>query len=154
MHKAWSSIGGVPYCFQGHPSNFNVTQDQKSPILTVLGHLRTVTPVWIDWWLRNDARSLKQHRRGALLFLKVLCQILWSHRTMADFLPNWAFPDCNSNLNWPMNTKWYTKLEAVVFQGHPSNFKVTNFTQIEHFRTVLTPVLIHLWLWNNGQSLT
>ena len=47
------------------------------------------------------------------------------------FDPDWAFPDCNSSLNSPMAMKWYTKLEAalkrcpVVFQGHPSNFKVT-----------------------------
>ena len=50
---------------------------------------------------------------------------------IAEFDPDWAFPDCNSSLNSPMATKWCTKLEValkrcpIVFQGHPSNFKVT-----------------------------
>ena len=62
--------------------------------------------------------------------------------------PNWAFPDCNSSLNSPMAMKCCTKLETakercpIVFQGHPSNFKVTQdktspiLTQIGHFRTI------------------
>ena len=29
MHKAGSSIEEVPYCFQGHMSNFKVTGDKK-----------------------------------------------------------------------------------------------------------------------------
>ena len=61
---------------------------------------------------------------------------------------NWAFPDCNSSLNSPMAMKCCTKLEtakercSIVFQGHPSNFKVTRyktspiFTEIERFRTI------------------
>ena len=31
---------------------------------------------------------------------------------IADFDPNWEFPDCNSSLNLPMATKWRTKLEV------------------------------------------
>ena len=65
-----------------------------------------------------------------------------------EFDPNWAFPDCNSSLESPMATKWCTKLETakkrcpIVFQGHPSNFKVTRdktspiLTQIGRFRTI------------------
>ena len=64
------------------------------------------------------------------------------------FDPNWVFPDCNSSLNSPMAMKCCTKLETakercpIVFQGHPSNFKVTRYktspilTQIGHFPTV------------------
>ena len=75
------------------------------------------------------------------------------------FDPDWAFPDSNSSLNTPMAKKWCTKLEValkrcpIVFQGHPSNFKVTrlkkllNLTQIGHFRTV-TQVWINQWLRN------
>ena len=50
---------------------------------------------------------------------------------IVEFDPDWAFPDCNSSLNTQMATKWCTKLEValkrcpIVFQGHPSNFKVT-----------------------------
>ena len=65
-----------------------------------------------------------------------------------EFDPNWAFPDCNSSLNSPMAMKGCTKLETakgrcpIVFQGHPSNFKVTRdktspiLTQIGRFRTI------------------
>ena len=67
---------------------------------------------------------------------------------IVEFDPNWAFPDCNSSLNSPMAMKCCTKLETakercpIVFQGHPSNFKVTWYktspilTQIERFRTI------------------
>ena len=72
------------------------------------------------------------------------------HTTLeiVEFDPNWAFPDCNSSLKSPMATKWCTKLEValkscpIVFQGHPSNFKVIRdktlpiLTQIGHFRTI------------------
>ena len=135
MHKAWSSIREVPYCFsmssvkiqghtgqkivdfdpnwafpdcysgltlpmamkwgtklealyercsivfQGHPSGFKVTRDKKSPTLTRIERLRTVTPAWIHQWLWNDVNSLKQHMRGALLISKVICQISRSHGT-------------------------------------------------------------------------
>ena len=96
LHKAWSSIEEVPYCF------------------------------WRS--------SVKFQGHTALKIIK--------------FDPNWVFPDCNSSLNSPMAMKCCTKLERgkercpIVFQGHPSNFKVTRYktspilTQIGHFPTV------------------
>ena len=44
--------------FQGHPSNFKVTWGKKSPILTQIERFWTVTPVWVHWWILNDAQSL------------------------------------------------------------------------------------------------
>ena len=96
MHKAWSCIEAVPYCFSRSSVKFQ-------------GHTA----------------------------LKIV-----------EFDPNWVFPDCNSSLNSPMAMKCYTKLETAkercpfVFQGHPSNFKVTQdktspiLTQIGRFRTI------------------
>ena len=96
MHRAWSSIVEVPYCFSRSYVKFQ-------------GHTA----------------------------LKIV-----------EFDPNWAFLDCNSSLNSPMAMKCCTKLETAkercpfVFQGHPSNFKVTRYktspilTQIERFRTI------------------
>ena len=96
MHRAWSSIVEVPYCF-------------SRSYVKLQGHT-------------------------ALNIVK--------------FDPNWAFPDCNSSLNSPMAMKCCTKLETakercpIVFQGHPSNFKVTRYktslilTQIGRFRTI------------------
>ena len=96
MHRAWSSIVEVPYCF-------------SRSYVKCQGHTA----------------------------LKIV-----------EFDPNWAFQDCNSSLNSPMAMKWYTKLETakercpIVFQGHLSNFKVTQYktspilTQIGRFRTI------------------
>ena len=50
-------------------------------ILTQIGRFRTVTPGRVLWWLWNDAQSLKQQRRGALMFPKVNCRISSSHQT-------------------------------------------------------------------------
>ena len=96
MHRAWSSIVEVPYCFSRSYVKFQ-------------GHTA----------------------------LKIV-----------EFDPNWAFPDSNSSLNSPMAMKCCTKLETakercpIVFQGHPSNSKVTRnktspiLTQIGRFRTL------------------
>ena len=48
---------------QGQRSKVKVTEFK-----TQCSRFRTVTPVWIPIWLRNEAQSLKWHRRGALLF--------------------------------------------------------------------------------------
>ena len=48
-------------------------------VTTQLNRFRTVTPVWIHIWWRNDAYSLIMLRRGALLFFKVIRQISRSH---------------------------------------------------------------------------
>ena len=44
--------------FQCYPSNFKVTRDNKSPILTRIERFRTLTPVWIHQWIWNDEQSL------------------------------------------------------------------------------------------------
>ena len=52
-------------------------------------------------------------------------------QNIANFDPNWAFPNCNSSLNSPMDLKWCTKFDVVkekchiVFRDNPSNFNVT-----------------------------
>ena len=96
MHRPWSSIVEVPYCFSRSNVKFQ-------------GHT-------------------------ALKIVK--------------FGRNWAFLDSNSSLNSLMVMKCCTKLETakercpIVFQSHPSNFKVTRdktsplLTQIGRFRTI------------------
>ena len=87
--KLETTLKRCPIVFQGHPSNFKVTRDNKSPILTRIERFRTVTLVWIHRWLWNDAQSLKQHRRGALLFFKVIRWISRSHGT----INRWFWPE-------------------------------------------------------------
>ena len=139
---------------QGQRSKVKVTE-----VTTQLNRFRTVALVWIHiWW--NAAYSMMMLRRGALLSFKVILQFQ-GHTALkiVDFDPNWAFPDCISSLKQPMATKWCTELKMalkkypIVFQCHPSNFKVARLkqssilTQIGRFRTV-TPVWIHQWLRN------
>ena len=105
MHKAWSSIEEVPYCFSRSSVKFQ-------------GH---------------------------------------TAKKIVEFDPNWVFPDCNSSLNSPIAMKCCTKLETakercpIVFQGHPSNFKVTRdktspiLTQIGLFRTIGGSQLSNPW---------
>ena len=96
MHKAWSSIEEVPYCFSRSSVKFQGHTVLRSSNLTQIGSFGTVTPVWIHRWLWNVTQSFKQQ--------KARC--------------------------------------PVVFQGHPSNFKVTRdktspiLTKIGRFRTI------------------
>ena len=67
---------------------------------------------------------------------------------IVKFYRNWAFLDSNASLNSLMVMKCCTKLETakercpIVFQSHPSNFKVTRdktsplLTRIWRFRTI------------------
>ena len=66
--------GNVHAKGQGQRSKVKVTE-----VTTQLNRFRTVTPVWIHVWWWNDTYSLMLLRRGALLFLKVICQISRSH---------------------------------------------------------------------------
>ena len=59
---------------QGQRSKVKITE-----VNTQLSRFRTLTPVWIHIWQWNHAQSWKQHRRGALLFFKVIRQISKSH---------------------------------------------------------------------------
>ena len=59
---------------QGQRSKVKVTE-----VNTQLSRFQTLTPVWIHIWQWNQAHSWKQHRRGALLFFKVIRQISRSH---------------------------------------------------------------------------
>ena len=123
MHSAWRCLGEVSYCFSRSSLKFQGHTAKKSSICTQIWHFRTVTPVWIHQWLRNDAQSSKYHKRGALLFFKVIYQISRSHgiQKKIDFDPNWAFPNCNSSLNSLMAMKCCTMLEAT-YKRHPIVF--------------------------------
>ena len=59
---------------QGQRSKVKVTE-----VNTQLNRFRTLTPVWVHIWQWNHEHSWKQHRRGALLFFKVIRQIARSH---------------------------------------------------------------------------
>ena len=92
-----------PIIFQGHPSNFKVTQLLKSSNLIQVGRFRTVTPVLIHWWIWND-------RRRALLFFGVIHQILRSRGWKIDDLnPIWARLLGPSQLSNPSDFPCYSR---------------------------------------------
>ena len=94
MHKAWSSMEEVPYCFSRSSIKFQVHIALKIVEFDPNWAFPDCNSSWIHRWLWNVAQSLKQQRRYALLFSKVIHQISRSHGTnITDFDPNWAFPD-------------------------------------------------------------
>ena len=126
IHKAWCYLGEVPFCisrssikFQGHTAPKMVDFDTQ-----------IVTPIWIHQWIQNHTQSIIEEVSYSRFF-KVNHWILRSHIG--------AFPDCNSSLNSLMAMKWCTKLEEaekrcpIVFQGYPSNLKVTWDKKITDF---------------------
>ena len=150
MHKAWSSIEKVPYCFsrssvkfQGHTALKN---RRFGPKLGVSGLC-----LQLEF---TDGYGMMHRARGSIVevpycFSRSSVKFL-GHTALkiVEFDPKWAFPDCNSSLNSSMAMKCCKKLETakercpIVFQGHPSNFKVTRYktspilTQIGRFRTI------------------
>ena len=105
MATKWCTKLGValkrcPIVFQGHPSNFKVTRDKTSPILTQIGRFRTIG---------RSQLSNPSDLPYSMLFIKFQGH---TGQKIADFDPNWAFPDCNFCLNSPMVVKCCIKLEA------------------------------------------
>ena len=49
--QVWRSIEEEPYCFPRSSIRFQGRTGQKAPILTRIERFRTVTPVWIHWWI-------------------------------------------------------------------------------------------------------
>ena len=75
---------------QGQRSKVKVTE-----VTTQLNRFRTVTAVWIHIWWWNYAYSLMLLRRGALLFFKVIRQILRSDLTWFAILDGLALDPTN-----------------------------------------------------------
>ena len=81
-HRIIMKFSGVITKDQGNVHAKGQGQRSKVKVIEVttqLNHFRTVTPVWINMWWRNDTYSLMLLRRGFLLFLKAIRQISRSH---------------------------------------------------------------------------
>ena len=149
MHKTWSTVEEVSYCFsrsyvklQGHTAKKIIDFDPNWAFPDCNSSLNS--PMATKWCIAWSSivevpycfsrSSVKFQGHTALKIVK--------------FDPNWAFPDSNSSLNSPMAMRCCTKLQTakercpIVFQGHPSNRKVTRdktspiLTQIGCFRTI------------------
>ena len=150
MHKACGSIEEVPYCFsrsyvklQGHAAKKNRWFWPKLGVSGLLLQLEFTD----GYEMMHRARSSIEEVPYCFSRSYVKSQ---GHTALkiVDFDPNWAFLDCNSSLNSPMVMKCCTKLQTakkrrpIVFQGNPSNIKVTRdktspiLTQIGRFWTI------------------
>ena len=83
---------------------------RKSSILTQIWCFWTATPGWIHIWLQHDAQSLKQHRRGVILFFNVIRQISRSHGTKKSpiftRIENFRTVFFMSSIKFHVNTGW------------------------------------------------
>ena len=143
--------------------NFKVTRAEKSTILNWIERFWIVALVQIHRWLWNNAQSLKWHRRGALLFFEVICQISRSHESF------WTRIEVSRSIYFSFDLKmamqWCTKLGVawkrqvtilffeVIHQIPRSQGqkKSTSWVRFELFR-MITPIWIHGWLWNDTHS--
>ena len=137
---------------QGQISKVKITEVKPQ-----FSRFRTVTSVWIHicWW--NDAHSLMLLRRDVLFFF--IGQISRSHgrKKIADFDPNWGFPDCNSSLNGfdtkRRGTLLFFRVIFQIWRSHGTKKKSPLFYPNWAFRAV-TPVCIHPWRWDDAHSST
>ena len=148
-----------PIVFQGHTSHCKVIRLQKSSILTQIRRFRTVTPVWIHQWLRNDAKFEATKKRCPIVFeghlsnLKVIrlqkSSILTQIRRFRTVTPVWIH-------QWLRND---AKFEAtkkrcpIVFEGHLSNLKVTRLKKIVDFDPNLGSSDCNSSLFTNGYQM-
>ena len=139
---------------QGQKSKVKVTE-----VKTQFSCFRTVTPDWIHILQWIDAYTLMWHRRGVLLFLAATKQLY-----------KWYFLSVCSSVLLSVTPFWLCSHHRIIMkfsgvitndqskvhakdQGQRSKGKVTEVTtQFNRFRTV-TQVWIHIWWWNDAQSL-
>ena len=150
MHKAWSSVEEVPYCFsrssvkfQGHTA-LKITEFDPD---WTFPHCNSSlnSPMATKWCTKLEA-ALK---RCPILFQGHPSNFKVTRLKKSSILTQIGrFRTVTYRLNSPMAMKCCTKLETAkercpfVFQGHPSNHKVTRdktspiLTQIGRFRTI------------------
>ena len=100
-HKAWCyRFSSSTLKFQGHTA-------QRSSTLTQIGRFRTVTPVLIQQWLRNDTKRREvANKKCPIVFQDHPSNFKVTRlKKIIDFDPNWDFPDCNSSFNSTMAKK-------------------------------------------------
>ena len=173
MHKAWSSIEEVPYCFarssvkfqgrtalkivefdpdwafpdcnssfnspmatkyctkletakercpivfQGHPSNFKVTRDKTSPILTQIGHFRTIGRSQLS--NPSDLPCLLLAGSPFDNELIIYISVLFASNQRSTWLAGYAFDnELIISVSFASNqtSTWFATCLGVIFQFH------------------------------------
>ena len=162
MHKAWSSIEEVPYCFsrssvkfQGHTALKIVEFDPDWAFPDCNSSLNS--PMATKWCTKLEV-ALK---RCPIVFscdqaaLEMVFSVCLSVRPSVrlSVTPFWLCSHHRIIMKFSgVITNDQRKVHAKG-QGQRSKVKVTEVTtQLNRFRTV-TPVWIHIWWWNDAYSL-
>ena len=82
MHKSWCSTEKMPYYFRGHPSNFKVTQVEKSMI-------------WIEFEITGPVAAIKSLRFSLLACSRACASKVFSLRA-----------DCGRVIVYPGLKQW------------------------------------------------
>ena len=158
MHKAWSSIEEVSYCFsrssvkfQGHTALKSVEFDPDWAFPDCNSSLNS--PIVMKWCIKLEV-ALKR------------CPIVFS----CDQAALWMVFSVRPSVCLSVTPFWLCSHHRIIMkfsgvittdqgkvylkgQGQRSKVKVTEvMTQLNRFRTV-TPVWIHIWWWNDTYSL-
>ena len=141
MHRVWSSIEEVPYCFSRSYVKFQGHAALKiADFLPKLG----VSGLYLQFGITDGYKMI--HKAWSSIEEVHYCfsrsSVKFHGHTalkIVEFDPNWAFPDCNSSLNSPMAMKCCTKLQtakekcpivfprsSIKFQGHTGQ-NITDF---------------------------
>ena len=108
----WNDVGKerCPIVFQGHPSNFKVTRLEKN---------QRFWPKFPDPNSNLNGYEM-MHKAWSSIEEVPYCFLRSSvkfqghiRQKIANFDPNWGFPDCNLSLNSPIDLKWCIKLDVV-----------------------------------------
>ena len=117
---------------KGHDQRLKVNVTEVKTNFTQFGCFRTITTVWIYVFLRNDAQSQKWHRKGVLLFFKVIRQIFrfngpqnrrfWLELSVSGLYLHFKFTDDYEMTHkaWRdiEEVRFYFFMSSVKFQGH------------------------------------
>ena len=159
MHKAWSSVEEVPYCFSRSSVKFQ-------------GHTALkIAKFDLDWAFPDCNSSLNSPMATKwctkLEVALKRCPIVLAATKQ---LYKWCFPSVRLSVRLSVTSFWLWSHHRIIMkfsgvitndqrkvhakgQGQRSKVKVTEVTtQLNRCRTV-TPVWIHIWWWNDAYSL-
>ena len=163
LHKAWSSIEQVPYCFlrssvkfQGHTALKIIKFDPNWAFPDSNSSLNS--PMVTEWCTKLEVAWKRCHivfqgntsncKVTRLKKLSILTQIgcFWTRTPV--WIHQWLWNDAQSL----RGALLFFKVIRQISRSHGEK-KLSILTRVERLRTV-TPVWIHWWLWNDAQSLT
>ena len=150
MHKAWSNIEEVPYCFsrsyiklKGHMAKKNHRFWPK------LG----VSRLWLHFEFTDGYEMLHKawNSKGEMPYCFPRSSIKFQVHTgqnITHFDPNWAFPDYRPVAAFKSLRFALFKVIRQISRSYGTK-KSPILTGIERFRAVIL-VWIHRWLWNDA----